>query len=128
MPGRRAAKVTTRCRCSPGGHLRLDSGARHDDERERSPSSGPQQGDCHGDGAQRKPDNPALTAQTFASYISEGDDPTDLLTGAMNLCTLLLIRLEVLTGRDPKEELSYIAARYGKVASRRSPHCTLGAD
>ena len=32
----------------------------------------------------------------------------------MNLCTLLLARLEKLTGRDPQEELRDLAARYGE--------------
>lgn len=60
------------------------------------------------------PEDPALATQTFVSYIGEGDDPVDLLTGAMNLCTLLLIRLEKLTGRDSQEELHYLAAHYGE--------------
>ena len=60
------------------------------------------------------PENPGLATRTFVSYIGEGDDPVDLLTGAMNLCTLLLMRLEKLTGRDPQEELRYLAACYAE--------------
>lgn len=60
------------------------------------------------------PDDPRLASETFGSYISDGDDPVDLLTGAMNLCTLLLVRLEKLAGRDPADELQYLATRYGE--------------
>ena len=60
------------------------------------------------------PEDPDLATQTFLSYISDGDDPVDLLTGAMNLCTLLLMRLEKLAARDPHEELRYLASRYGE--------------
>jgi hypothetical protein len=55
-----------------------------------------------------EPSGGRLVEQSVIGYLDDGVSPAALITGLMNLSTLLLVRLERLSDRDPLEELQAI--------------------
>jgi hypothetical protein len=64
-------------------------------------------------GSIAEPDGGPLVLETIRSYLEEQVDEAEIVVGLMNLCTVLLIRLEKATGRDNLTELQDIARKYG---------------
>jgi len=54
-----------------------------------------------------------LLIETIRGYLDEHVDESEIVIGFVNLCGVLLIRLENATGRDNLTELQDIARKYG---------------
>ena len=59
------------------------------------------------------PASGALIGETLMSYIDDGVREDELVFGLFNIAGILLIRLEKMAGRNPLDELQYLAAMYG---------------
>ncbi len=55
-----------------------------------------------------------LLPDILVELTSDEQSTVDLLFGLSNIAGLLLVRLEKLAGRQPLEELRYLAAKYGE--------------
>lgn len=47
-------------------------------------------------------------------YLQDGVSDMELYIGMTNLAVILLVRLEKMAGRQPLDELAYLAERYGE--------------
>ena len=60
-----------------------------------------------------EPGGVPLMIETILSYLDENVDESEIVIGLVNLCGVLLVRLENATGRDALTELQDIARKYG---------------
>ena len=60
-----------------------------------------------------EPGGGPLLIETIRGYLDEHVDESEIVVGLVNLCSVLLVRLERETGRDTLSELQDIARRYG---------------
>jgi hypothetical protein len=64
--------------------------------------------------AYAQPGSPKLVVETVRGYLAEGVSELAIVGGLANLVIFLLARLETLAGRNPLEELRYLAEQCGE--------------
>jgi hypothetical protein len=64
--------------------------------------------------AYAQPDSPKLVVDLVRGYLAEGVREMEIIGGLANLTIFLLTRLETLAGRNPLEELQYLAEQCGQ--------------
>jgi hypothetical protein len=64
--------------------------------------------------AYAQPGSPKLVVDIVRGYLAEGVSELAIVGGLANLVILLLARLEMLAGRNPLEELQFLAEQHGE--------------
>lgn len=61
-----------------------------------------------------EPENGRAHLPIIRTYMIDGVSDAELVASMIDLATFLLVRLEKLAGRDPWDELRYLAEHYGE--------------